>query len=121
MNTKDFEEVTWGRKRETFDPLEFADQHTLHGAIGLVGEAAEVMDIIKKSVYKSTPVDAAKVVDECGDCLFYLAMVLKSVNSSLDEAMTVNNKKLELRYGKSFSTDKFLNINKAKEAEILKN
>jgi NTP pyrophosphatase (non-canonical NTP hydrolase) len=121
MNTKEFEDVVWGRKRDTFDPLTFANEHTLHGAIGLVGEAAEVLDILKKTVYKSVKVDTAKVVDECGDCLFYLAMILRSVGSSLDEAMTVNNKKLELRYGKTFSTEKFLNIDKTKEAQLLKN
>jgi NTP pyrophosphatase (non-canonical NTP hydrolase) len=120
MNTREFEDVVNSRKSERFD-LSKVSEDFIHGVIGLVGEAGEVSDILKKSVYKGGAIDPAKVTDECGDCLFYLSVILRSVGSSLDEAMIRNDKKLELRYGKKFSTEKFLNIDKAKEAVALGN
>jgi NTP pyrophosphatase (non-canonical NTP hydrolase) len=120
MNTKEFDEVVWMRKSERFDMnLAGLTEDFIHGVIGVTTETGELADILKKAVYKKTPPDAAKVTDECGDLLFYVSVVLQSVGSSLEEAMIRNDKKLELRYGKAFSTEKFLNKDKAKEEAIL--
>ena len=45
-----------------------------HGILGLIGEAGEIVDIIKKWKYMNLPIDTVneKLMDEAGDWLWYL-------------------------------------------------
>lgn len=44
-----------------------------HGCLGLIGEAGEVVDVLKKERYMSMPYELAreKLIDECGDLVWY--------------------------------------------------
>lgn len=46
------------------------DAHRLHMAIGISGEAGELLDAIKKATIYRKPLDIANVREECGDLLF---------------------------------------------------
>lgn len=67
-------------------------------AIGVSGEAGELLDAVKKAVIYRKPLDIANVREECGDLLFYITGMLSSVGSNLDEVIAENAAKLSVRY-----------------------
>lgn len=70
----------------------------LHACIGLTGEAAECLDLVKKSWVYDKPLDLVKLQTEAGDTFHYLVM-LCIVNGWTLEDLAANNKaKLDLRY-----------------------
>lgn len=83
--------------------LEPEDCHRLHMAVGISGEAGELLDAIKKAVIYRKPLDIANVREECGDLLFYIAGMLDSIGATLDDVAAENVAKLSIRYGKSYS------------------
>ncbi len=87
----------------SLDPLH---KRQIHAAMGLAGETGETVDIIKKHVIYGKPLDLDKVVEECGDILYYMAVLLDSVDSSIPEALQKNYEKLSARYYKgSYSNE----------------
>ena len=79
------------------------DCHRLHMAIGISGEAGELLDSIKKATIYRKQLDIANIVEECGDLLFYIAGMLDSIGVDIESAMSANVSKLSIRYGKSYS------------------
>ena len=79
------------------------DCHRLHMAIGISGEAGELLDSIKKTTIYRKPLDIANIVEECGDLLFYISGMLDSIGVDIESAMSANVSKLSIRYGKSYS------------------
>ena len=77
--------------------------HRLHMAIGISGEAGELLDAVKKSTIYRKQLDIANIVEECGDLLFYIAGMLDSIGVDIESAMSANVSKLSIRYGKSYS------------------
>lgn len=67
-------------------------------ALELVSEAGEVAAVFAKAMRNQTTPDRARVVDECGDVLWGVAVLLHAVGSSLDEAMRANVQKLRARH-----------------------
>ncbi len=55
------------------------DCHRLHMAIGISGEAGELLDAVKKATIYRKQLDIANIVEECGDLLFYIAGMLDSI------------------------------------------
>ena len=76
---------------------------SLHAAIGISGEAGELIDAVKKSAMYGKPLDVENVKEELGDICWYMALMLKSIGSSFEEVMGLNNSKLEARYPSGFS------------------
>ena len=81
------------------------DCHRLHMAIGISGEAGELLDAVKKATIYRKPLDIANIVEECGDLLFYIAGMLDSIGVDMESAMSANVSKLSIRYGKSYSNE----------------
>ena len=80
----------------------------LQGAMGLNGEAGEVIDILKKYMFQGHDLDKDHVAKECGDCLWYLAILAKGAGYTLDEIAEMNKAKLRNRYPDGFEADKSL-------------
>lgn len=80
----------------------------LQGAMGLNGEAGEVIDILKKYMFQGHDLDKYHVAKECGDCLWYLAILAKGAGYTLDEIAEMNKEKLRKRYPDGFEADKSL-------------
>jgi NTP pyrophosphatase (non-canonical NTP hydrolase) len=75
----------------------------LHGAMGISGEAGELMDAIKKHILYNKPLDVTNVKEELGDLCWYMALMLDQVGSSFDEVMKMNHDKLEKRFPGGFT------------------
>lgn len=78
-------------------------------ALGLTGESGEVADRVKKERFQDHPPDNAKLLEEFGDVLWYLAVGCEILGVSLDHVMAANIRKLERRYAEGFSRDASLN------------
>lgn len=75
------------------------------GALGLVGEAGEVSEHIKKHLFHGRELDRAKVVSELGDVLWYIMYLANAVGASLEDVAHANNTKLRARYPNGFSVE----------------
>lgn len=87
----------------------------LNGVMGAAGESGELVDLLKKELFHSHPFDREHYIKECGDVLYYLALIAESLDTTLEEVAITNNKKLQERYPDGFSVDKSLH---RKEGDI---
>lgn len=84
------------------------DNLLLNGAMGLNGEAGEVIDILKKYIFQGHDLDKEHIAKELGDCLWYIAIAAKGAGYTLDEIAEMNKAKLRSRYPDGFETEKSL-------------
>lgn len=97
----------------TFDDYQRAAMRTLksardaqtmltNGALGLAGEAGEVADLVKKNMYPSKPGDGvgidARLYDEIGDVLWYVALLCEALGVTLHDVAQSNIDKLTDRH-----------------------
>ncbi len=68
-------------------------------ALGVGGEAGEVMEIIKKGTRPDREVDVPHLKEEIGDVLWYLAVLADTFDLDLEEIALDNIEKLQKRYG----------------------
>ena len=80
--------------------------HTLHMAVGVSGEAGELLDAIKKFAIYGKPIDRENVVEELGDLEFYMEGLRSAFNITRSETLTANKLKLlGKRYANGTYTD----------------
>lgn len=72
--------------------------HLLHMVVGVVGEAGELIDAIKKHVIYNKDLDIENVVEELGDLEFYMEGLRSSLNISREHTLEANIAKLSVRY-----------------------
>lgn len=84
------------------------DNLILNGAMGLNGEAGEVIDILKKYMFQGHNLDKEHIAKELGDCLWYIAVCAKGAGYTLDEIAEMNKAKLRKRYPDGFEVEKSL-------------
>jgi NTP pyrophosphatase (non-canonical NTP hydrolase) len=70
----------------------------LHMAVGVSGEAGELLDAVKKHAVYQKPLDFDNVREEAGDILFYLTGLLNELGLTLNECIEANVEKLSKRY-----------------------
>ena len=76
-----------------------------NAALGLAGEAGEVADLIKKWLYHGHDTDWAKLHEELGDVLFYVAAIATLYGLNLDDIAQANIDKLKARYPNGFTAE----------------
>lgn len=97
MDLNEYQEAA----RETARYPDFGQSKMGYPAMGLCGEAGEVMEIIKKAVReqrKLTHAEKKKLTIELGDALWYLSQTATEAGISLGWIAQENLKKLERRY-----------------------
>ena len=82
----------------------------LNGVMGLNGEAGECIDIVKKHLFQGHDLDRDHLIEELGDCAWYLAVSSEAVGVSLGEVLQRNIDKLKARYPEGF--DKARSVNR---------
>lgn len=83
---------------QIIDDLSPKTAHELHMAIGVAGEAGELLDAIKKSSIYNKPVDVKNVIEELGDLEFYMEGLRQSLNITRQQTIDANVAKLAVRY-----------------------
>lgn len=77
-----------------------------HAAKGLVTEAGEFNDALKKHVFYNRPLDRVNLVEELGDVLWYVAIACDVLGVSLEDVCNANLRKLKARYPEKFTEDR---------------
>ena len=72
MNLSDFE----ANVGYLFCKPQTTGERQLHAAVGICGEAGELIDAVKKNWIYGADLDLENVLEECGDLLFYVAAML---------------------------------------------
>ena len=100
---KDFEKMTIALAKDGAvikQEITPEQANLLHMGVGAAGEAAELLDAIKKHVIYQKPLDVENVKEELGDLLFYMSNLMQSVGLSFEEILQHNIDKLSVRYSK---------------------
>lgn len=83
----------------------------LHGAMGVATEGGELLDTMKKHIYYQKPLDTGNLFEECGDVMWYVAIICNEMGWPLGEVMAANINKLKTRYPEKFSPECATNRN----------
>lgn len=83
-------------------PLE---AHLVHMALGIAGEAGEIVDAIKKNAIYRKPLDNINVMEELGDLEWYMEGLRSSLELSRKQVLEYNINKLNKRYGAGYSDE----------------
>lgn len=82
----------------------------IHMAMGISGEAGELLDAIKKYTIYNKPIDLENVVEELGDLEFYMEGIRQSLGITREQTLAANTKKLltgkNARYSSGSYSDK---------------
>lgn len=74
-------------------------------ALGLAGEAGEVIDDIKKRVFHGRKVPLEHTAEELGDVLWYVANIATAYNLNLEGILEENVRKLTARYPDKYNKE----------------
>ena len=77
----------------------------LHNAVGISGEAGELLDAVKKQVIYQKEADIVNIVEELGDLEFYMEGLRQAYSITRDETIAANIAKLSIRYSKGSYSD----------------
>jgi NTP pyrophosphatase (non-canonical NTP hydrolase) len=69
----------------------------VENTLGLVGEAGEVAEKIKKLIRDDTRFSNAEIIKELGDVVFYVTALANYYGSTLDDVLETNVEKLNSR------------------------
>lgn len=92
--------------QDILDTITPQKMDALHMAVGVAGEAGEVLDEIKKIVMYNRPVTTEKIVKELGDLEFYMEGLRQKLGITREETLIGNIEKLDGdRYKDGYSDD----------------
>lgn len=86
----------------TWNSTQSEEQRILNATLGIVGEAGEFADLIKKHVFHGVTADRDKVLKELGDILYYVTVAAYEHGFNLNFVARTNNEKLAARYPQGF-------------------
>lgn len=91
----------------------------LHHSMGMVTEAGEFMDALKRVLIYGKEIDKTNLKEEIGDMLWYIAGAIRLVETSFSEEFERNINKLRARYPSKFDSEKALNRDLETERSVL--
>jgi NTP pyrophosphatase (non-canonical NTP hydrolase) len=83
--------------------LQNSDEAKKAWALGIGGEAGEILELIKKEFYHGKAMQKSKLVNELGDLLWYIAAMSHEYDIPMSQLLNANLEKLKLRYPEGFS------------------
>ena len=95
--------------KPNLDILEGIDSNhcgLLHHTLGIVGEAGEIVDTVKKCIIYKQPLNVENLIEELGDLEFYLSGLRQELGVTRATILEENMDKLNKRYPGFEYTDK---------------
>lgn len=96
-----FSDYQTAAKRTSAAPFPERERPIVQG-LALCGEAGELANLIKKAAWHGQPADPARVADELGDVLWYIADLATHYGLDLEHIAAANVEKLARRYPDGF-------------------
>jgi NTP pyrophosphatase (non-canonical NTP hydrolase) len=93
----DFESII-----ERFNP---ETARLLHGIMGCGKESGELLDAYNRYLIYGKELDKKNIIEEIGDVMFYVALICRTMNVSLEQVCSENIAKLSIRYPDKFSNE----------------
>lgn len=93
--------------------------HLLHALLGIVSEAGELADQLKRHIIYEQPLDRNNVLEEIGDIEWYLAKGARCMDSNLEEVRDANIAKLQKRFPEKFTNEQAVQRDTAAERQVL--
>lgn len=88
---------------------ELSEEQQIGNAIaGMCGELGEVVDILKKALYQKHDFDEDHLIEELGDLLYYVTLLMCIIDYNMADTMFNNMDKLMKRYPDGFDADRSL-------------
>jgi NTP pyrophosphatase (non-canonical NTP hydrolase) len=78
--------------------LTASDCNLIHAAMGVSGEAGELLDAVKKAVIYRIPLNVENVIEELGDLEFFMEQIRAELGIPREETLAANMAKLAKRY-----------------------
>jgi len=91
----------------------------IHATLGMVTEAAELADMLKKHLFYGRPLDMVNAAEEVGDNLWYVGLAIDVLHTTMNDILTMNHEKLRLRYPEKFTEFHAENRNLTAERVLL--
>lgn len=91
----------------------------LHALMGIMSEAGELSDQLKRHTIYGTELNNQNVAEELGDILWYVTLAALYLGLDLERIMEVNEAKLQERYGDGFDANRAVNRNISREQEAM--
>lgn len=91
----------------------------LHAIMGIVTEAGELTDALKKHLFYGKELDRINILEELGDLMYYFSLAVNTIGSSLEEVMRTNHDKLAARYKSGFTVEETIQRNLEAERKAL--
>lgn len=90
--------------------------NVIHAALGIGGEAGEILDHVKKVAFNNRALDNKHLIAEISDVMWYLNLLVASLGTTWGHVLSVNIAKLEARYPDlKYDADRSLNRDLAAE------
>lgn len=83
----------------------------IHMVLGMQTESAEIADVFKKKLAYGKDVDYINVKEELGDLMWYIANMCNINDWNLEDILTTNINKLNVRFPQGFTQDSALDRN----------
>jgi NTP pyrophosphatase (non-canonical NTP hydrolase) len=90
-----------------------------HAIYGLVTEAGEMMDAIKKSKIYGKDLDTVNLIEEAGDLMWYLSLLSDELHVSFEDIWERNINKLKVRYPEKYTDENALTRDLRTERSVL--
>lgn len=81
----------------------------LHGLVGLSTEVGEIAEEMHAALAEGRELNMGNIVEETGDLMWYLALILRECGVSFEDAAKKNIEKLSKRYPDGFTTQDAVN------------
>lgn len=91
------------------------DAELLHMAVGVSGEAGELLDAIKRPTIYRKPIDVENVIEELGDLEFYMERIRQMLGVTREQTIEANIAKLGKRYSDGTYSNTQANVRADKE------
>jgi NTP pyrophosphatase (non-canonical NTP hydrolase) len=93
----------------------------IHATLLITSEGGEIADVIKKHYAYGRPLDTIHLIEEVGDCMWGINLLLKTIGVTWEEVMEVNIAKLAARYPDlCFDDGHSLNRDKVREEAAIR-
>jgi NTP pyrophosphatase (non-canonical NTP hydrolase) len=90
-----------------------------HAVFGIVTEAGELMDSLKRAKIYNQKLDKINLIEEAGDVMWYLAILSDALNVTFEDIWDKNIRKLRARFPEKYSHTKAKKRDLNKEREEL--